>query len=239
MSFDGYDIFLKRFKISPDELIDFGLSNIYSCSEELAAQEWESLKHSLKNGDEVFIRRYGRNIKSNQLIEFFYQQLFPMAKITADPTNNSAPRKKIEEWTKKMKNPSKKKLDGGFQKIRNFQVSHVFGQTKNPLLFQAPFNIIYLPKIMDPFTGHEASGEINELFIVKLHHYIVQKYYPIILDFNNIRDEIVKNNFQKAMNKTKEKFKNSDHNVDTFEKNMLREWNKIEPFGQKLVKKAG
>lgn len=36
----------------------------------------------------------------------------------------------------------------------------MFGRTKNIYAFTAPWNIVYMPKILDPFTGHEAKGEM-------------------------------------------------------------------------------
>ncbi len=37
-------------------------------------------------------------------------------------------------------------------------------KTKNPLLFGCGWNIAYIPKYIDPFTGHETQGCYSEEF---------------------------------------------------------------------------
>lgn len=53
-------------------------------------------------------------------------------------------------------------------------------------LFEAPWNICYTPKIMDPFTGHETKGtwpqEYQQLFLSKA----ADLYRPFIDDYNNL-----------------------------------------------------
>ena len=44
--------------------------------------------------------------------------------------------------------------------IRNYQFSHIFGRTKNIYLFTTPWSIVYLPKVIGPFAGHEAKGNM-------------------------------------------------------------------------------
>ena len=60
------------------------------------------------------------------------------------------------------------------KEIINYQVSHIFGKTKNIYAFTAPWNFIYLPKIMDPLTGHEAQGYLKERFQFELEKRVVK-----------------------------------------------------------------
>ena len=81
--------------------------------------------------------------------------------------------------------------------IKNYQVSHIFGRTKNIYLFTAPWNIAYLPKIVDPFSGHEAKGEMAKEFqkLLKLNTY--NRFKNLIEDYNQI---ISTSNFQEKIN---------------------------------------
>jgi len=73
--------------------------------------------------------------------------------IVKDPTNNASPRRILQNLTDLRIN----------QDLRNYQTAHVFGRTKNPYSFTAGWNLAFIPKVIDPFTGHEAKGEyVNE-----------------------------------------------------------------------------
>ena len=53
-------------------------------------------------------------------------------------------------------------------------------------MFEAPWNICYTPKILDPFTGHEAKGvlpsEYQKCFLAKAR----QLYKPFIEEYNQL-----------------------------------------------------
>ena len=77
----------------------------------------------------------------------FYANLLGNTHVEKDPTNNAVPHKLIQRTTELKRNSD----------IFNYQVSHIWGHTKNIFMFEAPWNICYTPKIMDPFTGHETQ----------------------------------------------------------------------------------
>lgn len=68
--------------------------------------------------------------------------------------------------------------------IFNYQISHVFGRTKNVFCFTAPWNIVFLPKIVDPLTGHEAKGKFVEDFSRKFQSLVYDKFKAEIDEFN-------------------------------------------------------
>ena len=155
---DSYKNFFKYFNINFSDIIKYGvdIDTIYPDTEEIE-QEWNALVHSVTNNGEVFIRGYGRDAHGTFLYKELYKILLNNRNIKKDSTNNSRPTQllqKITGYSKHIKadNDSKKK-------IRNYQVTHIFGKTKNPFLFTAPWNIVWKPKILDPFTGHESSGK--------------------------------------------------------------------------------
>lgn len=63
-------------------------------------------------------------------------------------------------------------------------MSHVFGRTKNVYCFTAPWNIVFLPKIVDPLSGHEAKGDAASEFKSRFQKQIFEKFEAQILDFN-------------------------------------------------------
>ena len=128
-----------------------------------------------------FIRAYGAGRKSSYLYLSLYRHVFDNPNVTLDPTNNANPRKVLERLSGFAR---QKRV--GFEQIRNYQISHVFGRTKNVLAFCAPWNIVYLPKIMDPFTGHEAKGNDVDEFTKMFQAQCWDQFQELILDFNKI-----------------------------------------------------
>ena len=63
---------------------------------------------------------------------------------------------------------------------------NIFGHTKNALMFMAPWNIVYIPKLFDPFSGHESKGELTQTFTSKLKEITYEKFKVQIDDYNSI-----------------------------------------------------
>ena len=177
---DGYIDFFNEFKISSEDFIRYGLNAIVVADKKLVSENWNSLKGKIINNEEVFVRGYGRDALGTDLNLNFYEDLLNNNKIKKDPTNNSYPTKLIEELTGLKKG----------KKITNYQVSHVFGKTKNPYAFTAPWNIAFVPKIFDPFTGHESKGEITTSFTKAFQAKIYNEYEEFICEYNEIMNAL-------------------------------------------------
>jgi len=178
---DAYERFFESLKIPPEQFFQFGLSEIVHIPFDAACAEWEQLKLRITNGDIVFIRGFGRNALNSHLFVDLYTSLFGHRNISIDPTNNAAPAKLLQVLTGFSKTPRK-----GCERLRNYQVTHVFGRTKNPYAFTAPWNIVYLPKIIDPFTGHESKGDLTLKFQQMFRQHIFAIFSPMIHDFNQM-----------------------------------------------------
>jgi hypothetical protein len=172
---DSYEKFFSRFAIEDEDFYNFGLEETIFPDIEQVRKYWEDLKRRLSDNERVYIRGAGRDARGTQIYLDFYSVLFRNNNIKKDPNNNTAPKKIIQELT-------------GYNSktLLNYQISHIFAKTKNPLLFESPWNIVYVPKIIDPFTGHEASGkrvvEYQRLFLEK----VKTLYKEFIEDYNNI-----------------------------------------------------
>jgi len=162
--------------IGKDKLFEFGRNNIITIPKDKAYAQWDDLKKRIKNKtDDIYIRGYGRNGQKNHVYEDLYKEIFNI-NVCIDATNNNKPTKLIEEGTGHRKNKT----------IRNYQVSHVFGRTKNIYSFTAPWNITFIPKVMDPFTGHEAKGDYVAEFTKMFTDYVYNEFHEMIDEYNGI-----------------------------------------------------
>lgn len=185
---DSYQEFLNHFKIDRASFFEWGISATIFPPIDKVALEWEKLKKRIFNNQTVYIRGYGRDAHGTQLYKDLYAKLLGNTHIEKDPTNNAVPHKLIQRTTGLKRNSD----------IYNYQVSHIWGHTKNVFMFEAPWNICYTPKIMDPFTGHETQGiwpvEYQNLFIAKAN----ELYRPFVDEYNRILKSLdVENQLQK------------------------------------------
>ncbi|MBC5638436.1 hypothetical protein H8S33_16790 [Ornithinibacillus sp. BX22] len=179
---------MKYFNINDEEIIEFGIKETIFVPNHKVNDEWARLKNTILSGNgKVFVRGYGREAKNTSLYMDLYKEIFGHNQFYKDPTNNHEPTKILKKLTgyARQEKPTVK-----YEQIRNYQVSHIFGKTKNPFLFTAPWNIVYVPKIIDPFTGHESKGELTELFQKKFLSYFHDYYYEYIKEFNEIMLDI-------------------------------------------------
>ncbi|PJG82869.1 hypothetical protein CVP04_05735 [Caviibacterium pharyngocola] len=204
---DGYLEFFERFNISIEDFLRFAEDSIILIPKERAKKEWVNLKQRIQGeGQEVYVRSYARNGEGNYLYQEIYQELFP-CKIIVDKTNNRYPTELLQELTGFNKN-------GRNANIQNFQVSHIFGCTKNPYAFCAPWNIAFIPKILDPFTGHESKGDLTNKITKIYKNRMWEEYEDLIQEYNNEMRTLeckiniyIENN--KSMDKRIKKFHNS------------------------------
>lgn len=193
---DAYEIFFKEFNINPDSLVEFGIRHTIEIPEEVVKREWDILKERIEGygNQPVYIRGAGRDAKTTELYFGLLKKLFPNGVFVKDPTNNAAPKKLLEQCTGFKR--SSTNVVKRYERITNYQVTHIFGRTKNPFTFTAPWNVVYLPKVMDPFTGHESNGGMTERFTSEFQSYFYEKNRRFIEEYNNkmegIEEEIIK-----------------------------------------------
>ena len=150
------DSYLRMFELglSKEKLFEFGIKEMILVDPKIAVLHWNELKRKFYGKEDMYIRSAGRQGSSSNVFIDFYAEQFEHKNIKIDPTNNYHPRRLLANFTDFSTRKIKNKI-----LLKNYQISHVFGRTKNPLAFCAPWNIVYIPKVMDPFTGHEAKGD--------------------------------------------------------------------------------
>jgi hypothetical protein len=185
--------------IDKDQLFNIGINDIIYLDENKIQENWAQLKRNLFNNEEVYIRAYGRDGKGNLLYQELYNILFENSNIKIDPSNNTKPTKILSSLTSYSKTKMKNKT-----LIMNYQISHLFGKTKNPLLFTSPWNIAYIPKYIDPFTGHETQGEYSSSFKEILLPILKEKFRDYIQNYNSIIREKVSGKIDESLNLLKQ-----------------------------------
>ncbi len=214
---DSYEKFLTKY-VSKEDFFDCGLSETIYISPKKVEKEWSNLKNRISENESVFIRGFGRDAAGTHLFLDFYKKIFHTNNILKDPTNNQQPTKLIETLTGLKKNKD----------IRNYQVSHIFGRTKNIFTFTAPWNIVFMPKILDPFTGHEAKGNMVDEYQKLFQEQSYEKFKPFIDEYNDIITDVnliqsIENYFEELHN-TNEDMKI----IKKFEKAVREELSPIE-----------
>jgi hypothetical protein len=178
---DSYLEFFSKGYLTKEQFFEFGLESLISSPLPEAEFEWQALKNRIHSNGEVFIRGFGRNSSGSKLFTSLYGALLNNHNVKVDPTNNAEPTRLISKVTGYSKTEK-----SGFKPISNYQVSHVFGRTKNVFCFTAPWNIVFIPKIIDPLTGHEAKGEIVKEFTRLFRSKVFTKFERQICDYNEI-----------------------------------------------------
>lgn len=178
---DSYERFFSEEYITKEQFFEFGLKETIYSPLDKAEQEWVNLKNKIANDQTVYIRGFGNGAKKTHLFLNLYERLLDNSHIQKDQNNNTNPTKLIRELTGYSKTKHSK-----YKMIRNYQVSHIFGKTKNVYAFTAPWNIVYMPKILDPFTGHEAKGEMINEYTKLFQKKSYEHFNLLIDDFNNI-----------------------------------------------------
>jgi hypothetical protein len=180
---DSYEQFFELGHITKKQLFDFGLNETIYAPKQKAEQAWAELKATVENNGIAYIRNYGQRGRGTHLYLDFYAKALGNGAIGIDQTNNRYPAGLIRHLTGYARS---KKPKSGETEIRNYQISHVFARTKNPYAFTAPWNIVYMPKMLDPFTGHEAKGEMIVEFTAMFQRQCFEKFQDLIEDFNSI-----------------------------------------------------
>jgi len=103
-----------------------------------------------------------------------YKCILNNENVKKDATNNLELQKIISQLTGHKRNVN----------LFNYQVSHIFGKTKNVFLFEALWNIALVPKIIDPFTGHETKGIWSVEYQKKFSAYASEIYVEFIDEYN-------------------------------------------------------
>jgi hypothetical protein len=216
---DAYDKLFEH--IDKDLFFKKSLEDIIYIENDKINLQWNSLKQNVFENKPVYVRGYGRDAKKTLYFITLYKHLFGNENVFKDSTNNAQPTKLISSNT----NYCKITEDGkyGKEKIRNYQISHLFGRTKNPLLFNCAWNIAYIPKYLDPFTGHETQGDYSSDFKNLILPILKEKFNYYINDYNKLMESKVLGQLNDSLLKVRRELKINRTEFSRFEKHAKSE----------------
>ncbi len=174
---DSYFNFLNYFEIDSILFFRWGIEAMIFPPMEQVDLEWRILKSRILNGEVVFIGGTGKGAGRIPLYIDFYNYVFGNKNVQKD-TNN-----KIQIDLKNMTDLDRK------NDINNYQVYSIWSRSRNIFLYEAPWNVCYIPNMIDLLLCPESKGDLPEEFRKYFLKYVRKKYWKYINDYNRIIDE--------------------------------------------------
>lgn len=210
---DSYELLLSQY-ISKEDFFKFGLEKTIYIPQDKVEAEWQSLKKNITNNKTVFIRGFKSSASMHMAFDF-YTKVFENKQVKKDPSNTQNPSKIIEKLT-------------GYKKtkdLKNYQLASVFGRSRNILAFCAPWNIVYIPSILDPLLSADANTALALEYKKAFAKHSYEKFKPYIDEFN----EMVSNyQFQRSMDEYFQKLFDDGHfdkkEMTTFEETIREDF---------------
>lgn len=241
-----FDCFAER-PLTPEAFYKFGIENsVYAdrISAKAVEDQFNLLINLIETGHDGDVARHGRNEnhdylsirkyssdreKSRWFVEV-YERVFPNARIKIEKSGNTAPKQNFSKIAKcQLHSPSKKPSVGMTLLLQNYQCSHVFDdRTKNPLLFEAVWNMVLTPKMIDPLTGHETSGQWPRQFQPIFRNSVRCRFASCIEKFN-----VIANKYRDAIYCAAEEVAEQHREMDatqriSFVADVLRQWEPVD-----------
>ena len=218
---DSYNNLEKYINNKGLSLYDWAINEIESFyidnnSKYVIKEKWKTLKESINNKKPLYIR--GRCKHADEYIKIYAKLDW---NVKTDNKVNYLPKKSLGEITTYWVNNQDFKYKERY--ITGYTVSHIWGYTHNPLLFNCPWNICYTPISIDPLTGHMTKSEMKSEFKKR---FLKSEYYkkivkPYVKEYNTLLKEIYPK-IEKAIS--------INHTLTKVQKNnFLKEWSEINP----------
>ena len=213
---DSYKEFLNKFNINEEKFLDYGRKSIIYVNEDEVEKWWNDLKERVVKNKKVYIRGYGNNGQHTKIFLDFIQYAFGNTNIKVDSSRNRYAQTCIKKYTGLARN-----ID-----IQNYQVSHIFEMTKNPFMFECPWNLAYIPKIFDPFTGHESNGEWSKKFKKIYLNDVKNKFQKYIDEYNELMEKYkINKKIEKFIEEKLNKYNNKQ--LIRLKKDLIKNFNLI------------
>lgn len=200
---NSYEEVIHAYGITREKFYEVGLNLCLFAKSEDAWQNWLELKHNFLRREEKLPLRM---VVHEQWLREFYLDLFRL-ELEKDPDGNQVPNTILCNLL-------------GIHKPANYVCVHIFGGTNNPLLFNALFNVCYIPAIYAPLTTdnrHKRTplqAEFRERFMTKVH----ELFGDIIDDYNHFIAE------QRIIDRIETELHNPGMYPKRFIANMKEQW---------------
>ena len=134
---NSYEEVIQEYGITEERFYEVGIKMCLFVTREEAMRDWRKLREKFLTRERPGLTM--RMVVHEQWLRVFYHELFRL-ELVKDPDGNQAPNIALCELL-------------GIRKPDNYVCAHIFGGTNNPLLFNALFNVCYIPAIYAPLTS--------------------------------------------------------------------------------------
>ena len=201
---NAYEEVIREYGITEEKFYEVGIKMCLFAPREEALRDWLELK-------ERFLSRRKPGMKMRMVVhEYwlrrFYYDLFRL-ELAKDRDGNLTPNETLCELL-------------GIRKPANYVCAHIFGGTNNPILFNALFNVCYIPAIYAPLTvdNKHKMTPIHEGFRRRFMARVQELYGDIIEEYNAFLTE------QRVMERIEQELINPELYPKRFIANIKEQW---------------
>lgn len=200
---NAYEDVIREYGITTEHFYEVGIKLCLFAHREEALKNWLHLKEKFLRGEEGIPMRM---VVHERWQREFYRDLFHL-ELVKDPDGNQAPNTALCEML-------------GIRKPANYVCVHIFGGTNNPLLFNALFNVCYIPAIYAPLTNDNRHKHtpLHAGFRKRFMEKVYELYGDIIHDYNVFLRE------QRIMEKIETDLRNPESYPKRFIANIKEQW---------------
>lgn len=201
---NSYEEVIRAYGITIERFYEVGIEMCLFAEREEAMKDWLNLKaRFLRENKEGLTLRM---VVHEHALREFYHKLFRL-ELVKDPDGNQAPNTALCRLL-------------GITKPANYTCVHVFGGTNNPLLFNALFNVCYIPAIYAPLTtdNRYKMTPLHRGFRERFMARVYELYGDIIAEYNDFIRE------QRIMEKIESNLINPDLYPKRFIANLKEQW---------------
>lgn len=195
---DTYEAFFSEItSMTPREIAKHCLSLCKFLPKIEVKEDWENIRKSFRRGGEHYVR-----LNTNEgKIKLMYRDCLDIT-VRKDPDGNQEPNKI---------------LSGNPKGPATYVCAHIFGRTKNPLLFTAKFNLCYIPEFFASWTDDRKgqTSSYRDEFRKEFYSKVFKDYGEIISEYNDckIRKQVLRkleDEIKKRKAENQHKSKNRD-----------------------------
>ena len=201
---NSYEEVIRAYGITVERFYEVGIEMCLFADREEAMKDWRELKARFLRENKVGLTL--RMVVHEAALREFYRKLFRL-ELVKDPDGNKAPNIALCKLL-------------GINKPANYTCVHIFGGTNNPLLFNALFNVCYIPNIYAPLTtdNRHKMTPLHRGFRERFMASVYELYGDIIAEYNAFIRE------QRVMEKIESNLINPELYPKRFIANIKEQW---------------
>lgn len=173
---NSYEGVIREYGITEERFYEVGIKMCLFAPREAAREDWRRLRARFITREKPGMMM--RMVVHEEWLRVFYRELFSL-ELVKDPDGNQAPNTALCELL-------------GIRKPLNYVCVHIYGGTNNPLLFNALFNVCYIPAIYAPLTtdNRHKMTELHREFRRRFMARVEEMYGEMIGEYNELLSEM-------------------------------------------------